>query len=102
MFTELFALLFDFKEFTSAPARLEILNVGSNDEAIVNGSDTAAVFSTAKVTISEGKFHQVKRMFLKVGCEVVELKRFSMGKLVLDESLKPGEYKELTETDLSF
>ncbi len=93
---------FDFKEFTSAPARLEILNVGSNDEAIVNGSDTAAVFSTAKVTISEGKFHQVKRMFLKVGCEVVELKRLSMGKLVLDESLKPGEYKELTEDDLSF
>lgn len=93
---------FDFKEFTSAPARLEILNVGSNDEAIVNGSDTAAVFSTAKVTISEGKFHQVKRMFLKVGCEVVELKRLSMGKLVLDESLKPGEYKELTENDLSF
>ena len=93
---------FDFKEFTSAPARLEILNVDSNDEAIVNGSDTAAVFSTAKVTISEGKFHQVKRMFLKVGCEVVELKRLSMGKLVLDESLKPGEYKELTENDLSF
>ncbi len=93
---------FDFKEFTSAPARLEILNVGSNDEAIVNGLGTAAVFSTAKVTISEGKFHQVKRMFLKVGCEVVELKRLSMGKLVLDESLKPGEYKELTEDDLSF
>ena len=93
---------FDFKKFTSAPARLEILNVGSNDEAIVNGSDTAAVFSTAKVTVSEGKFHQVKRMFLKVGCEVVELKRLSMGKLVLDENLKPGEYKELTETDLSF
>ena len=93
---------FDFKEFTSAPARLEILNVGSNDEAIVNGSDTAAVFSTAKVTISEGKFHQVKRMFLKVGCEVVELKRLSMGKLALDENLKPGEYRELTETDLSF
>lgn len=91
---------FDFKEFTSAPARLEILNVGSNDEVIVNGSDTAAVFSTAKVTISEGKFHQVKRMFLKVGCEVVELKRLSMGKLVLDESLKPGEYKELTEDEL--
>ena len=93
---------FDFKEFTSAPARLEILNVGSNDEVIVNGSDTAAVFSTAKVTISEGKFHQVKRMFLKVGCEVVELKRLSMGKLALDENLKPGEYRELTETDLSF
>ncbi len=93
---------FDFKEFTSAPARLEILNVGSNDEAIVNGLGTAAVFSTAKVTISEGKFHQVKRMFLKVGCEVVELKRLSMGKLVLDESLKPGEYKELTGDDLKW
>ena len=92
---------FEFKEFTSAPARLEILSVGSN-EYTDSGSDTAAVFSTAKVTISEGKFHQVKRMFLKVGCEVLELKRLSMGKLVFDENLKPGEYKELTETDLSF
>jgi 16S rRNA pseudouridine516 synthase len=92
---------FDFKEFTSAPARLEILGVSSNEE-IFNGSETSAVFSTAKVTVSEGKFHQVKRMFLKVGCEVVELKRLSMGKLVLDENLKPGEYRELTETDLSF
>ena len=45
------------------------------------------------LTIHEGKFHQVKRMFHAVGCEVTYLKRISMGSLRLDESLKPGEYR---------
>ena len=47
------------------------------------------------LTIHEGKFHQVKRMFEAMGCEVVYLKRLSMGPLVLDETLAPGEYREL-------
>ena len=57
-------------------------------------------YSVARVTISEGKFHQVKRMFLKVGCEVMELKRISMGNMKLDESLKPCEYRELSEDEV--
>ncbi len=56
--------------------------------------------SEIELTIQEGKYHQVKRMFEAVGKEVLYLKRLSMGSLVLDESLKPGEYRELTDEEL--
>ena len=56
--------------------------------------------SEIELTIHEGKFHQVKRMFESVGKKVVYLKRLSMGKLKLDESLGLGEYRELTEEDV--
>lgn len=52
------------------------------------------------LTIQEGKFHQVKRMFEALGCQVVFLKRLSMGSLKLDPELKPGEYRSLTEEEL--
>lgn len=52
------------------------------------------------LTISEGRFHQVKRMLLAVGNEVIYLKRISMGSLCLDENLKPGEYRTLTGEEL--
>ena len=52
------------------------------------------------LTIHEGKFHQVKRMFEALECSVVYLKRLSMGSLKLDESLKPGEYRPLTEEEI--
>lgn len=55
---------------------------------------------TAHLTIYEGKYHQVKRMFAAVGNKIVYLKRISMGQLKLDEELELGEYKELTESDL--
>lgn len=54
----------------------------------------------ARLTIHEGKFHQVKRMFEAAGGEVVFLKRLSMGPLTLDPGLKPGESRPLTETEL--
>lgn len=54
----------------------------------------------ALVTIHEGKFHQVKRMFEAVGKEVIYLKRLSMGGLTLDEDLELGEIRELTEEEL--
>lgn len=50
--------------------------------------------------IYEGKFHQVKRMLLAVSNEVVSLKRLSMGGLKLDDSLKEGEYRRLTEEEI--
>ena len=53
------------------------------------------------ITISEGKFHQVKRMFKAVNNEVLYLKRVKMGSLLLDEKLKLGEYRELTEEELN-
>lgn len=56
--------------------------------------------SEIELTITEGKFHQVKRMFEAVGKKVIYLKRISMGNLVLDENLKPGEYRKLTEEEL--
>ena len=56
--------------------------------------------STAHLTIYEGKYHQVKRMFAAVGNKIVYLKRISMGQLKLDPALELGEYKELSESDL--
>ena len=53
------------------------------------------------ITISEGKFHQVKRMFKAVNNEVLYLKRVKMGSLLLDEKLELGEYRELTEEELN-
>lgn len=55
---------------------------------------------TALLTIYEGKYHQVKRMFEAVGNKIVFLKRISMGSLQLDENLNPGEYKLLNDDDL--
>lgn len=52
------------------------------------------------LTISEGKFHQVKRMLEYVGNKVVELKRVEIGNLKLDEKLQLGEYRELTEEEI--
>ena len=68
----------------SMPARLEYIN------------DT-----TVHLTIQEGKFHQVKKMFHAVGCEVTYLKRLSMGPLRLDTNLQSGEYRRLTDDELS-
>ena len=56
--------------------------------------------SETEVTIHEGRFHQIKRMFEAVGCKVTYLKRLSMGSLVLDETLPPEEYRPLTEAEL--
>ena len=52
------------------------------------------------LTITEGKFHQVKRMFKAAGSNVVFLKRISMGPLMLDEKLNPGEYRKLTGSEV--
>ncbi|WP_297813900.1 pseudouridine synthase [uncultured Finegoldia sp.] len=52
------------------------------------------------LTIKEGKFHQVKRMFEKVGNEVVELKRVQIGDFKLPEELEEGDYRELTDEEM--
>jgi 16S rRNA pseudouridine516 synthase len=61
----------------------------------------SGLMSDIELTITEGKFHQVKRMFQAVGKRVVYLKRISMGPLKLDETLELGEYRELTEEELN-
>lgn len=53
-----------------------------------------------KLTITEGRFHQVKRMIQAIGGEVTYLKRLSMGGLELDESLQKGDYRELTQEEV--
>lgn len=53
------------------------------------------------LTITEGRFHQVKRMAKAVGNEVLYLKRLQMGSLKLDECLKPGDYRELTAEEIA-
>ena len=55
----------------------------------------------AEITIREGKYHQIKRMFASVGNEVIFLKRISIGNLPLDESLGEGECREITAEELS-
>ncbi|MFZ2373394.1 MAG: 16S rRNA pseudouridine(516) synthase, partial [Trichococcus flocculiformis] len=56
--------------------------------------------SRVLLDISEGKFHQVKKMFLSVGKKVTYLKRLTMGPIELDESIPPGSYRPLDEAEL--
>ena len=60
-----------------------------------NLPDHPVVFGT--ITISEGRKRQIRRMLKVVGCCVIQLKRISMGDIILDPKLKPGEYKEIIE-----
>ena len=75
------------EEFKALPAELVILESGD--------------ISKIEVTIREGKFHQIKRMFKAVDKEVVYLKRLSMGTLKLDPELELGQYRKLTEDELA-
>jgi len=80
---EAFRAGMEFQDFTAQPAVLEITG------------DPKKVF----IEIAEGKFHQVKRMCQRVGKEVISLKRVKIGALALDDSLKPGEMRELTPAE---
>lgn len=75
------------------PAEIEYVDIKDSTD---NACDGIMVY----ITISEGRFHQVKRMFAARGYEVEYLKRISMGKLVLDDNLASGEYKVLTREDI--
>ena len=52
------------------------------------------------LTISEGKYHQIKKMFLSLNNKVINLKRVSIGNIKLDENLKEGEYRKLTKEEV--
>ena len=86
---ETFAQGIPLKDFTCQPAKLELVSVDSEKNQ-----------SQIRVTIAEGKFHQVKRMVAYCGKEVVNLKRLTMGTLALDENLKRGEWRRLTKEEL--
>ena len=77
------------ESFTAMPADLKILHTDQDRQV-----------SDIMITIREGKFHQIKRMFQAVGMEVLYLKRIRMGSLVLDPLLAPGEYRRLTNEEV--
>lgn len=74
-------------EKKTAPAELKIL---ISDER-----------SKVEMCITEGRYHQIKRMFEAVGMQVLYLKRLSMGALSLDPELKPGNYRKLTGLEIA-
>ena len=75
---------------------------GNESEAFLKPAETVWKSSNeCLLTITEGKFHQVKRMFRSVNNEVIYLKRLSIGSLHLDENLKPGDYRPLTQTEIN-
>ena len=86
---ETFAQGIPLKDFICQPAKLELVSI-----------DTEKDQSLVRVTIAEGKFHQVKRMVAYCGKEVVDLQRLTMGTLVLDENLQRGEWRRLTKEEL--
>lgn len=105
-------------EFSAMPARLTIKGttkfhiesivdkIATEEEYLMEkglldlDENNNVLVSEIELTIREGKFHQVKRMFEAVGKRVIYLKRLSMGSLKLDESLALGEYRALTEFEL--
>jgi len=76
-------LYFAFEDLTTQPAGLELLGPKS-----------------ARLSIVEGRYHQVKRMFGHFDNKVLRLHRERMGPLVLDEALKPGEYRPLSVDEI--
>ena len=74
--------------FLTKPAHVKVL---TKEEAL----------TIVEIQITEGKFHQVKRMFAHVGCKVVYLKRLAIGQLELDANLPLGAYRELTQSELA-
>lgn len=76
----------DIGDIITKPAMLKILKSAEESEI--------------ELEIYEGKFHQVKRMFEAIGMKVVYLKRIKMGGIPLDESLKTGEYRRLTDEEV--
>ena len=81
---EKFAEGIPLKDFTCLPAKLEILSP-----------------NLGRVTVREGKYHQIKRMFGAVGKPVTALHRLSFGPIALPDELQPGEYRELTDDEIA-
>lgn len=76
------------KDFTCRPAKMTVVEQGEEK-------------SVCEVIVQEGKYHQVKRMFQAVGHPVLKLSRLMIAGIYLDESLAPGQWRELTEEEVS-
>ncbi len=75
----------EFSDFTSKPSRVVLFASGEEGE----------------ISVTEGKFHQIKRMFHAVGSEITFLERVKFGSLTLDRSLERGEWRYLTEAEIA-
>lgn len=75
------------KDYVAMPAGFQILSAEAESAEV-------------RITLQEGKFHQVKRMCHEIGCEVTYLKRIAMGALCLDETLPLGKTRYLTEQEI--
>lgn len=85
---EAFARGIELSDFTAKPAQLRILEANEAE-------------STAEAVLTEGKFHQVKRMFAAVGHPLVSLMRTRIGCVTLDDALAPGEWRPLTDDEIA-
>lgn len=102
--------VFKGKDIVTAPAKVNLLErrrlrdikdlLPENDSGLINKRGDTTVVSGV-IEITEGKKHQVKRMVRYTGPKVVYLKRISIGEISLDESLRTGEYRALTEPEIA-
>ncbi len=76
------------------------INLDMAADSLERDGAEKAKYSRVRITIHEGKYHQIKRMFEAVGKRVVYLKRISMGSLTLPDDLNTGEYKRLTKEEV--
>ena len=83
----IFAAGIELSDFTAKPAKMNILSAGEEG-------------SVADVILTEGKFHQVKRMFAAIKHPLTTLERLRIGCIELDPALKPGEYRFLTDAEI--
>lgn len=83
-----FAAGLELSDFTAKPAGMQILSASDGQ-------------SVADVTLTEGKFHQVKRMFAAIGHPLTKLERLRIGCVSLDENLQEGEFRPLTEEEIT-
>ena len=95
------SLLADIAEFPLKTSEQPESSSAQRDGVLSAVPESTETASEALVTIQEGKFHQIKRMFEAVGKEVLYLKRLSMGPLTLDPDLPEGACRRLTDTELS-
>lgn len=95
--------------FVEVPEKLDLGQIEALEQGVDIGDDKKTIPAKVEIiddthihlTISEGRYHQVKRMLQAVGSEVLYLKRVSFGALTLDESLEKGSYRALTEEEIT-
>ena len=95
--------------FVEVPEKLDLGQIEALEQGVDIGDDKKTIPAKVEIiddthihlTISEGRYHQVKRMLKAVGSEVLYLKRISFGALTLDGSLEKGSYRALTEEEIT-